>query len=108
MADGFFGKVKMLIGVEEEEPEEWEDDLSPGRNPAVDFGRMAYADEELEDSAVLGRQRRTRASRRKKAAEAAEKKPRKKKRPIGGQILLALGEIILIIWIVRWWLQWIS
>lgn len=36
MADGFFGKVKMLIGVEEEEPEEeiiYEEPVAPVRRP---------------------------------------------------------------------------
>ena len=90
-------------------PEDDPDALVPGRNPAVDFSRMAYADEELEDASVLLKQRRSRSEKKARTAAPGRKKETgKKKRPFGGQILLAFGEILLIIAILRWWLQWIS
>ena len=93
----------------EPEEEREEEELSPGWNPAVDFGRMAYADEYFEDSDVLLKQekpRRSKASRRTEPHKS--RKNKKKRRPLGLQYLLAIGEIILIILIVRWWLQWIK
>jgi len=108
-----------LLALAEEEPEEeWdcpeeEDDLTPGRNPAVDFSRMAYADEYLEEAQVLTKGKRRRKAHRKtrqKTDGTAEqqKKPRKKKRGVIRQLIFGILEIILIILVVRWWLQWNS
>ena len=87
--------------------EEEEDAFGPGVNEAVDFHRMAYADEFLEDDQVFEKQKKRR---KKKALSRKEKKREKKKkhRPMGFQILLALLEIGLIIVILRWWLGWIA
>ena len=58
-------------------------------NPAVDFNRTVYADEEFdEDSAVL-----------------VEKK--KKEKGIGGLVFLAILELIGILGIVGWWVLWL-
>ena len=104
-----------LLALAEEEPEEeWdcpeeEDDLTPGRNPAVDFSRMAYADEYLEEAQVLTKGKRRRKAAGKAAGKAQQqKKPRKKKRGVIRQLIFGILEIILIILVVRWWLQWNS
>ena len=96
-----------------EQEEEWEEeDLSPGQNPAVDFARMAYADESLAEEDVLLKQKRTRRAKVSRNSgsgkDRKKQKSKKKKRPLGLQYLVAIGEIILIIVIVRWWLQWIK
>ena len=78
----------------EEETEDWEDydedqhhHRAP-RNRAVDFGRMVYEDEGFdEDSGVF------------------IDPPRKK--GILGYLILAVLEILAILAIVRWWLQWL-
>ena len=105
-----------LLALAEEEPEEaWEeaegDELSPGENPAVDFGRMAYADEYLDDDQVLVKGKKSRKA-AKKAARKEEtkkgKKTRKRKLLTVPQLMFAILEVILIILVVRWWLQWNS
>lgn len=109
-----------LLALAEEEPEEaWEeaegDELSPGENPAVDFGRMAYADEYLDDDQVLVRGKGGRRAAKKAAKKAARKeetkkgkKTRKRKLLTVPQLMFAILEVILIILVVRWWLQWNS
>jgi len=79
---------------EEEEEEDWEgydEDLHyprAPRNRAVEFGRMVYEDEGFnEDSGVF------------------VDPPRKK--GILGYLILATLEILAILAIVRWWLQWL-
>lgn len=59
------------------------------RNPAVDFNRTVYADEEFdEDDAVLV-------------------KKRKKEKGIGGLLFLAILELMGILGIVGWWILWL-
>ena len=107
--DAQLRSVEPVEAFPEPEEDREEDVLSPGWNPAVDFGRMAYADEVLEEADVLLKEKKTRPGRASRKAEDGKgRKKRKKRRPLGLQYLLAIGEILLIIAIVRWWLQWIQ
>jgi len=69
-------------------------------NPAMDFSRMVYADEEP----VTNREKKTRAG---KAAAAAAEIPRKNTK-IKGLVFLALLETAGILAIIGWWIQWLT
>ena len=62
---------------------------------------------------VNRRFRENHAREQKQRRHSKETKPKSKQKSsrkvaFGGQFLLAIGEIILIIVIVRWWLQWMG
>ena len=95
----------------EEECDEYEDEDTPvirnhangyGTRPvnyAVDFDRMAYADEDIDDDDVYYEE---------DYRSDRKKKKEKKKKGVGGLILLAflvLAGIAAVIW---WWIRWIS
>lgn len=69
-------------------------------NPATDFSRMVYADEEP----VENRSKKTRAG---KAAAAAAEIPQKNTK-IKGLVFLALLETAGILAIIGWWIQWLT
>ena len=87
----------------------WEAESHPRENPAVDFARMVYADEELdEENALLkqsGKRRKDRAVKNQGRKASGGKK--QKKKGIGGLVLLALLELAAIAWLIGWWLQWL-
>lgn len=64
-------------------------------NPAVDYRRTAYADEEFDESTALLVEKRSR------------RKGEKKKKGIKGLAFLALLEILAILAVMGWWLQWL-
>lgn len=81
-------EAKELIG-EEEFPIRNHANGYGTRNYAVDFNRMVYDDEELDETAAV-------------FAEEPEKK-----KGIGGLVLLALLELLGILAIVWWWVRWL-
>lgn len=84
-------EAKALIGEEEEIPirNHANGYGTRPRNHAVDFERTVYDDEEMDE---------------KKAVFTDEPKPK----GIGGLVLLALLEVLGIVAIVWWWIQWLS
>ena len=84
--------------IEEEAPEPPVRNFANGygrrRNPAVDFSRTVYADEEFDESAAV-------------LVGEPPKKKAKKKKGIKGLVLLAFLEILGILAIIGWWLQWL-
>ena len=64
-------------------------------NPAVDYHRTAYADEEFDESTALLVEKRSR------------KKGEKGKKGIKGLAILALLEILAILAVIGWWFQWL-
>ena len=81
---------------DQEEPEEAyeeEDELPPMP------GRIAKRQ--------VKRQFRENSAKEQKLLKKEKKRKSPRKVAFGGQLLLAIGEIILIILIVRWWLSWI-
>ena len=58
-------------------------------NPAVDFNRTVYADEEFDE------------------ADAVLVEKRKKEKGIGGLVFLAILELIGILGILGWWVLWL-
>ena len=78
---------------EEEEYEDWEeeeeeDELGPGYNYAVDFGRTIFDDEEAPQEI------------------ASDRKPRKRKGTRGLRYRLLL-EVFGILAVMGWWLKWL-
>lgn len=84
--------------IEEEAPEPPVRNFANGygrrRNPAVDFSRTVYADEEFDESAAV-------------LVGEPPKKKAKKKKGIKGLVFLAFLEILGILAIIGWWLQWL-
>jgi len=109
-------------GYEEYDTEAWEEDSDDDRefheplryNAAVDFGRTLYDDEEFfEEDAVLAdtrsrRQIRRDAKKEKRKLHQEKKNQKRKKKGIGGLLLLSLLEILGILWILRWWIEWLT
>ena len=89
-----------------------EDDASPQtrgfafsrtrRNPAVDFARTVYADEEPPE--LVGRPA-TRAQKKQQAF--AQKEAPQKRTDIKGLVVLACLEVLGILAIIGWWLRWL-
>ena len=84
--------------IEEEAPEPPVRNFANGygrrRNPAVDFSRTVYVDEEFDESAAV-------------LVGEPPKKKAKKKKGIKGLVFLAFLEILGILAIIGWWLQWL-
>lgn len=104
-----------------DEPEEadfsWEqeedifDDFGPGKNNAVDLGRTVYADEEEDIFAAEPLTRKERKLLKKQArlqAKLDRKQQKKKRRQLFRLTLLAAAEIAAILFIIRWWLLWLT
>lgn len=101
--------------VEEMEPEydpeyDWELEALLEPNEAVDFGRMAYADEDFDEDAALLADTGSRGRKRKETMKQKKggKPVKKQKKGIGGLVLLALLELLGIAWLVRWWILWLT
>jgi hypothetical protein len=84
-----------------EEYEE-EDSFGPGINPALDFHRTMYADEEEVFAVPSERKRRIRK------AEKKEKLSTKKKKHPFLSLFVMVFEVTLIVVLLRWWLQWLT
>lgn len=82
-------EAKALIGDEEEIPIRNHANGYGTRNYAVDFDRTVYDDEEMDEDKAL-------------FAEETKSKG------IGGLVVLALLEVLGIVAIVLWWVQWLS
>lgn len=89
--DDWLQEAKTLIGEEEEIPirNHANGYGTRPRNYAVDFDRTVYDDEEMDED---------------KAVFVDEPKPK----GIGGLVLLALLEVLGIVAIVWWWIQWLA
>lgn len=72
------------------------------RNPAVDFSRTIYADEEFDEDASVTA---TKAQKRQK--KTAKKEAPQKNTNIRGLVFLACLEILGILAIIGWWLRWL-
>ena len=90
-ADDLLAEAKMLLGDYDDDPPIRNHANGYGRrmpNPAVDFSRTVYDDEDFdEDAAVLVEKTKTKG--------------------IGDLVFLAILEVIGILAIVGWWLQWL-
>ena len=118
--DDYRWLVDELLALEEEEepedipedgetPRQWWEEDEEGRNDGWSYG--VYDDEEFDEGAAVlaesRRQRKTRLKREKKQVKLA-KKHRRKKRSAGAQLLLALLEILGILALLGWCLQWLT
>ena len=90
----------------------WYTELLPEENPAVDFGRTLYADEDLEEPYALENAVSRAGKREKRREESLSKKEKKekkkKKKGIAGLVLLAMAEIAAILYLLRWWIIWLT
>ena len=92
--------------------EDWYLEFLPEENPAVDFGRTLYADEDFEEpfaaEAVSDRARRKEQQLARAREKKEKKEKKKKKKGIGGLVLLALAEMAAILYLLRWWIIWLT
>ena len=99
--------------IEEEAPEPPVRNFANGygrrRNPAVDFSRTVYADEEFDESAavLVGEPPKKKEYNTYVKNCKKKKKKAKKKKGIKGLVFLAFLEILGILAIIGWWLQWL-
>ena len=88
-----------LHGLLEEDGGEEEEIVPPRRrrmpNPAVDYRRTVYQDEEFDESTAVLVEKRSR------------QKGVKKKKGIKGLVFLAFLEILGILAVIGWWMQWL-
>lgn len=79
-----------------------EDFFGPGANPALDFHRTMYADEDDVFAVTPEKKRRI-------PKEKNKRKPSgKKKKHSFLSLLVMILEVTLIVVLLRWWLQWLT
>ena len=87
LEDDWLEDVEALLGPEE--PDAPSRPVRRRKNPAVDFPRAVYDDEELDESAAV-----------------FDDDPPPK--GIGGLVFLAILEVLGILAVVGWWLKWLN
>ena len=90
--------------------EDLEGELIPGRNPAVEYGRIVYADEEdIYAAAPVSRREQRKAKKQEKLRRKKERKESRKKRTGFFRFLFStLVKIAVILILLGWFLQWLT